>query len=58
MFDLETNPDNTAPPRCLGILLAAGRGRRYAGAAGGQDKLLAPLADGVPVGGPPPVRVA
>ncbi len=49
MFDLETNPDNAARPRCMGILLAAGRGRRYAGAAGGQDKLLAPLANGVPV---------
>ncbi|PTW98694.1 nucleotidyltransferase family protein [Achromobacter mucicolens] len=49
MFDLETNPDNAAPSRCVGILLAAGRGRRYAGAAAGQDKLLAPLADGVPV---------
>lgn len=49
MFDLETNPDTAAPPRCLGILLAAGRGRRYAAAAGGQDKLLAPLANGLPV---------
>ncbi len=49
MFDLETNPDNAAPARCVGILLAAGRGRRYAGAAAGQDKLLAPLPDGTPV---------
>lgn len=49
MFNLETNPDNTARTRCVGILLAAGRGRRYAGAAAGQDKLLAPLPDGTPV---------
>lgn len=49
MFDLETNPDNAARARCMGILLAAGRGRRYAGAAAGQDKLLAPLPDGTPV---------
>lgn len=31
---------------CVGILLAGGYGRRYAQAAGGADKLLAPLADG------------
>lgn len=49
MFDLATNPDKAARTRCVGILLAAGRGRRYAGAAAGQDKLLAPLADGTPV---------
>ncbi|WP_312427826.1 nucleotidyltransferase family protein [Achromobacter sp.] len=49
MFDLETNPDNAARAHCVGILLAAGRGRRYAGAAAGQDKLLAPLPDGTPV---------
>ena len=49
MFDLETNPDNATRMRCVGILLAAGRGRRYAGAAAGQDKLLAPLPDGTPV---------
>ncbi|AVJ29764.1 nucleotidyltransferase family protein [Achromobacter spanius] len=49
MFDLETNPDNASRARCVGILLAAGRGRRYAGAAAGQDKLLALLPDGTPV---------
>lgn len=49
MFNLETNPDNAARAHCVGILLAAGRGRRYAGATTGQDKLLAPLTDGTPV---------
>ncbi|WP_313696917.1 nucleotidyltransferase family protein [Achromobacter sp.] len=49
MFDLETNPDNATRAHCVGILLAAGRGRRYAGAAAGQDKLLAPLPGGTPV---------
>ncbi len=49
MFDLETNPDNADRNRCVGILLAAGHGRRFASAAAGQDKLLAPLADGTPV---------
>ncbi|MEN4920903.1 nucleotidyltransferase family protein [Achromobacter spanius] len=49
MFDLATNPDNDPPTRCVGILLAAGRGRRYAEAAPGQDKLTALLADGTPV---------
>ena len=49
MFDLETNPDNPTRACCVGILLAAGRGRRYAGAAAGRDKLLAPLPDGTPV---------
>lgn len=49
MFDLATNPDNAARAGCVGILLAAGRGRRYADATAGQDKLLAPLGDGTPV---------
>lgn len=49
MFDLATNPDNAVRARCVGILLAAGRGLRFADAAPGQDKLLAPLSDGTPV---------
>ncbi|WP_255594193.1 NTP transferase domain-containing protein [Achromobacter sp. ES-001] len=34
---------------CVGILLAAGHGRRYAADAPGQDKLMARLEDGTPV---------
>ncbi len=49
MFDLATNPDNDPRACCVGILLAAGRGRRYAESAPDQDKLLAPLPDGTPV---------
>ncbi len=49
MFDLATNPDNAPRTRCVGILLAAGHGRRYADAAQGQDKLTAQLPDGTPV---------
>ncbi|WP_438859074.1 nucleotidyltransferase family protein [Achromobacter spanius] len=36
-------------PLCVGVLLAAGHGRRYAAAAPGQDKLLVLLGDGTPV---------
>lgn len=49
MFDLETNPDSAPLTACVGIVLAAGHGRRYAALAPGQDKLLAPLPGGVPV---------
>lgn len=38
-----------ASPHCVGVLLAAGHGRRYAAAAPGQDKLLVLLGDGTPV---------
>lgn len=38
----------TSPPRWTGILLAAGRGRRF-DATGQQDKLLQKLADGISV---------
>ncbi|MFF7055230.1 NTP transferase domain-containing protein [Achromobacter spanius] len=38
-----------ASPHCVGVLLAAGHGRRYAAIAPGQDKLLALLGDGTPV---------
>jgi len=34
---------------CVGLLLAAGHGRRFAAMASGQDKLLAPLAPGLSV---------
>lgn len=34
---------------CVGLLLAAGHGRRFAAIAPGQDKLLAPLAPGLSV---------
>lgn len=49
MFDLATNPDNGPQLGSVGILLAAGHGRRYAEAAHGQDKLTARLPDGTPV---------
>jgi len=40
----------TAPHSGLvGVLLAAGFGRRYAAAAGDVDKLLQPMADGLPL---------
>lgn len=42
-------PPSTALPLCVGVLLAAGHGRRYAAAAPGQDKLLVLLGDGTPV---------
>lgn len=38
-----------ASPHCVGVLLAAGHGRRYAAAAPAQDKLLVLLGDGTPV---------
>lgn len=40
-----------APPQpaCVGIILAAGHGRRYAAMAPGQDKLMVLTASGVPV---------
>lgn len=34
---------------CVGVVLAAGHGSRYAAVAPGQDKLLAPLPDGTPI---------
>lgn len=40
---------SSASPHCVGVLLAAGHGRRYAAIAPGQDKLLALLGDGTPV---------
>ncbi|MGE8617608.1 MAG: NTP transferase domain-containing protein, partial [Achromobacter spanius] len=40
---------SSASPDCVGVLLAAGHGRRYAAIAPGQDKLLALLGDGTPV---------
>lgn len=43
------SPPSTALPLCVGVLLAAGRGRRYAATAPGQDKLLVLLGDGTPV---------
>lgn len=49
MFDLATNPDSAVRTQMVGILLAAGHGRRYADAAAGQDKLVAALPDGTPV---------
>ncbi|MNS82103.1 molybdopterin-guanine dinucleotide biosynthesis protein MobA [compost metagenome] len=42
-------PPSPASPHCVGVLLAAGHGRRYAAAAPGQDKLLVLLGDGTPV---------
>ncbi|AUA58993.1 molybdenum hydroxylase accessory protein, YgfJ family [Achromobacter spanius] len=42
-------PPSPASPHCVGVLLAAGHGRRYAAAAPGQDKLLVLLSDGTPV---------
>lgn len=50
---LPDSPPSLAPssasPHCVGVLLAAGHGRRYAAIAPGQDKLLALLDDGTPV---------
>lgn len=40
---------SAAPGPCVGVLLAAGHGRRYAAIAPGQDKLLALLDDGTPI---------
>ena len=42
-------PPSPASPHCVGVLLAAGHGRRYAATAPGQDKLLVLLGDGTPV---------
>ncbi|WP_050483332.1 NTP transferase domain-containing protein [Bordetella bronchiseptica] len=43
------SPQAGPPAPCVGILLAGGQGRRFAAASGGQDKLLARLADGTAV---------
>ncbi|MFD4840042.1 NTP transferase domain-containing protein [Achromobacter sp. NPDC058515] len=49
MPDPDTPPDHAPLTSCVGIVLAAGHGRRYAALAPDEDKLLAPLPDGRPV---------
>ncbi|MEQ4618206.1 MAG: nucleotidyltransferase family protein [Corticimicrobacter sp.] len=47
MSDVESpHPVSTVPLPCVGILLAAGEGQRFAQQMPGADKLLARLADG------------